>query len=76
MKIFLDTADIDEIKTAARWGVLDGVTTNPTLFAKTSGKTYEEVLKEICSITPGPVSAEVVAEVSDGVRVGYAQFGT
>src|SRR3954462_9717064 len=67
MNIFLDTADIEEIRTVARWGILDGVTTNPTLFAKTSGKSYEEVLKEICSITPGPVSAEVVAEDVDGM---------
>ena len=67
MKIFLDTADIEEIRTVARWGVLDGVTTNPTLFAKTSGKSYEDVLKEICSITSGPVSAEVVAEDVDGM---------
>jgi len=67
MKIFLDTADIEEIRTVARWGVLDGVTTNPTLFAKTSGKSYEDVLKEICTITPGPVSAEVVAEDVDGM---------
>src|SRR6186997_1410509 len=62
MKIFLDTADIEEIRTAARWGVLDGVTTNPSLFAKTSGMSYDEVLVEICKITSGPVSAEVVAE--------------
>src|SRR3954471_813612 len=67
MKIFLDTADINEIRQVAKWGVLDGVTTNPTLFAKTTGKTYEEVLKEICSITPGPVSAEVVAEDVEGM---------
>src|SRR6185295_16296674 len=67
MKIFLDTADIDEIRTVAKWGVLDGVTTNPTLFAKTSGRTYEDVLKEICSITSGPVSAEVVAENVEGM---------
>ena len=67
MKIFLDTAEIEEIRIVARWGVLDGVTTNPTLFAKTTGRTYEEVLKEICSITPGPVSAEVVAEDVDGM---------
>ncbi len=67
MKIFLDTADIEEIRTVARWGILDGVTTNPTLFSKTSGSTYEEVLKEICSITSGPVSAEVVAEDVDGM---------
>jgi transaldolase len=61
MKIFLDTADLDEIRTAARWGILDGVTTNPTLFAKVGGS-YDDVLREICGITPGPVSAEVVAE--------------
>src|SRR5690349_16877003 len=67
MKIFLDTADIEEIRTVARWGVLDGVTTNPTLFAKTSGKTYDEVLVEICGITSGPVSAEVVAEDVEGM---------
>src|SRR4051794_32182328 len=67
MKIFLDTADIEEIRTVARWGVLDGVTTNPTLFAKTSGKSYEEVLKEICTITSGPVSAEVVASDVEGM---------
>jgi transaldolase len=67
MKIFLDTADIDEIRTAARWGVLDGVTTNPSLYAKTSGASYEDILKEVCSITPGPVSAEVVADDVDGM---------
>ena len=70
MKIFLDTADIEEIRTVARWGVLDGVTTNPTLFAKTSGATYEEVLQEICRITTGPVSAEVVAEDVEGMLDG------
>jgi len=67
MKLFLDTADIDEIRTVARWGVLDGVTTNPSLFARTSGKTYDEVLAEICTITDGPVSAEVVADDVDGM---------
>jgi transaldolase len=70
MKIFLDTAAIDEIQTAARWGVLDGVTTNPSLFARVGGS-YDDVLKEICSLTPGPVSAEVVAEdVAGMVREG------
>ncbi len=66
MKIFLDTADIDDIRTAGRWGVLDGVTTNPSLFAKVGGS-YDDVLTEICGITPGPVSAEVVAEDVDGM---------
>ena len=67
MKIFLDTADIEEIRTVARWGVLDGVTTNPSLYAKTSGASYEEILREVCSITPGPVSAEVVADDVEGM---------
>jgi len=66
MKIFLDTADIDEIRVAARWGVLDGVTTNPSLYAKVGGS-YEEILQEICRITSGPVSAEVVAEDVEGM---------
>ena len=67
MKIFLDTADIEEIRTAARWGILDGVTTNPTLYAKVEGASYEDVLREVCSITPGPVSAEVVADEVEGM---------
>jgi transaldolase len=72
MKIFLDTADIDEIRTAARWGILDGVTTNPTLYAKVGGS-YEDILREVCSLTPGPVSAEVVAdEVEDMLNEGRA----
>jgi transaldolase len=66
MKIFLDTADIEEIRIAARWGVLDGVTTNPSLYAKVGGS-YEDILKEICSLTSGPVSAEVVAEDVEGM---------
>src|ERR671914_948824 len=66
MKLFLDTADIEEIRTVARWGVLDGVTTNPTLYAKVGGS-YESILEEICTITSGPVSAEVVAEEVDGM---------
>src|ERR671925_1920286 len=66
MKLFLDTAEIEEIRIAARWGVLDGVTTNPTLFAKVGGS-YDDVLTEICRITPGPVSAEVVAEDVEGM---------
>lgn len=66
MKIFLDTADIEEIRVAARWGVLDGVTTNPTLFSKVGGS-YDDILTQICKITPGPVSAEVVADDVDGM---------
>jgi transaldolase len=72
MKLFLDTAEIEEIRTVARWGVLDGVTTNPTLYAKVGGS-YEAILEEICSITSGPVSAEVVADEVEGMlREGRA----
>jgi len=67
MKLFLDTAEIEEIRTVARWGVLDGVTTNPTLFSKVHGMTYDEVLQDICTITSGPVSAEVVADDVEGM---------
>jgi transaldolase len=67
MKLFLDTADIDEIRTAARWGILAGVTTNPTLYAKVGGASYDAILQEICTLTDGPVSAEVVAEDLDGM---------
>jgi transaldolase len=74
MKLFLDTADLAEIRTVARWGVLDGVTTNPTLFAKTTGMTYDEVLAEICTITSGPVSAEVIADDVDGMLTEGRHF--
>jgi transaldolase len=67
MKIFLDTADIEEIRVAGRWGVLDGVTTNPTLYAKVGGASYDSILEEICKLTSGPVSAEVVAEDVEGM---------
>ncbi len=67
MKLFLDTADIEEIRTAVRWGVIDGVTTNPSLYARVEGMTYDDVLKEICDITSGPVSAEVIADDVEGM---------
>jgi len=75
MKIFMDTAALDDIRTAARWGVLDGVTTNPTLFAKVGGS-YDDVLREICAITPGPVSAEVVAADVAGMLSEGRHFAT
>jgi transaldolase len=64
MKIFLDTANLDEIKTAYGWGVLDGVTTNPTLVAKENANFKERVI-EICNIVKGPVSAEVTESEHD-----------
>src|SRR3954466_216711 len=76
MKLFLDTADIEEIRTIASWGVLDGVTTNPTLFGKVHGMTYDEVVQEICRITSGPVSAEVVADDVEGMLREGRHFAT
>lgn len=66
MKFFIDTANIDEIKKAAAMGVLDGVTTNPSLAARESAP-YREILAEICRVVPGPVSAEVLATDTDGM---------
>lgn len=64
MKIFLDTANVGEIREAMSWGVLDGVTTNPSLVAK-ENRDFKTLLLEICSIVNGPVSAEVVATTAD-----------
>ena len=66
MKFFLDTANIDEIKEAANWGMLDGVTTNPTLVSKESTK-FEDLIKEICSICPGPVSVESISTKANDI---------
>jgi len=66
MKIFLDTANIEHIRLAASWGVIDGVTTNPTLVAK-EGKKFEPLVKDICSIVDGPISAEAISEDSEGM---------
>lgn len=60
MNLFLDTANIDEIKKVHELGLLDGITTNPSIIAK-SGRKFTEVIKEICSFVKGPVSAEVLA---------------
>ncbi|MCF7861957.1 fructose-6-phosphate aldolase [Candidatus Woesearchaeota archaeon] len=66
MKIFLDTANIEDIKKANSWGIIDGVTTNPSLIAK-EGKDFKEVVEEICSIVDGPISAEVISEDAEGM---------
>jgi transaldolase len=72
MKFFIDTANIDEIKKAASLGVLDGVTTNPSLVAREKGK-FEDILKQICDIVDGPISAEVTATDYEGMlREGRA----
>ncbi len=66
MELFLDTANVDEIKEINAWGVLSGVTTNPSLIVK-EGREFKKVVKEICNIVDGPVSAEVTAEDVDGM---------
>jgi len=64
MKIFVDTADLDEIRELASWGIIDGVTTNPTL-VKRSGRSFSEIIEEIFKIVDGPISLEVVSEKAD-----------
>jgi len=66
MKFFIDTADVNEIREAESLGILDGVTTNPTLVSKT-GRPFKETIEEICTIVKGPVSAEVVSVDTDGI---------
>ncbi|MCX5729063.1 MAG: fructose-6-phosphate aldolase [Nitrospirae bacterium] len=66
MKFFLDTANVKEIQEAASWGLLDGVTTNPSLVAK-EGRSFKEMLIEICNIVDGPISAEVVSLEADAM---------
>lgn len=66
MKIFIDSADLAEIRDAAQMGVIDGVTTNPSLVAKT-GKPMKETIAAICEIVDGPISAEVIAMDTDGI---------
>jgi transaldolase len=66
MKFFVDTADVKEIKELAATGLLDGVTTNPSLVAK-AGRDFKTIIKEICELIPGPVSAEVSALDTEGM---------
>jgi transaldolase len=75
MQFFIDTADIDEIREAKKMGILDGVTTNPSLVAKT-GRDFRSVLEEICEEVDGPISAEVVSTDAEGmIREGRELAG-
>jgi transaldolase len=74
MLLFLDTANLDEIKKINSWGVLDGVTTNPSLIAKETGKPFDAIIQEICAIVDGPISAEVISldaqgMISEGIKL-------
>ena len=75
MKFFIDTANIDEIKKANELGLLDGVTTNPSLVAK-EGREFKDLIKEICSIVDGPVSAEVVSTDAVGMVAEARELAT
>ena len=66
MKIFLDTANLDQIEEAASWGIVDGITTNPTLVSKENMK-FEDLIKKICQVVPGPVSVECVSTASKDI---------
>lgn len=76
MRIFLDTANIDDIREAARWGILSGVTTNPTLIMKSSGKNHEAVIREIAEIVDGPISAETVSLDTEGMVAEGRRFAS
>jgi len=66
MKIFLDTANIDQIKEAVSWGIIDGITTNPTLVSR-ENMPFEKLIKQICKIVPGPVSVESVSAKAEDI---------
>jgi transaldolase len=67
LDIFIDTANLDEIREIKDWGILDGVTTNPSLIAKEGDIDFEDVIKEITEMVPGPISAEVISLETDGM---------
>ena len=68
MKFFLDTANLNEIREVASWGILDGITTNPSLCAKENMK-FEDLIREICAIVPGPISVECVSSASKDIII-------
>lgn len=74
MRIFLDTANLDEIREAARWGILSGVTTNPTLVSRTSGTSHEDVIRQIADIVDGPISAETLSLDTEGMLKEARRF--
>ena len=76
MRIFLDTANIDQIKQAAKLGVISGITTNPSLVSQAGVTDYETTIKEICSIIPGPISTEVVVEGVEAMIEQARQIST
>jgi transaldolase len=74
MRIFLDTADLEEIREAARWGIVSGVTTNPTLLSKGAGKSHEAIIQDIAELVDGPISAETVSLDTEGMLKEARRF--
>jgi transaldolase len=74
MKLFLDTANLDDIKKYAAWGLVDGVTTNPSLIAKEKGVMFEKRIKEIAKVVKGPVSSEVISTNAKGMVAEGRQY--
>src|SRR5690625_2895034 len=74
MKFFIDTANIDEIREVHSWGIVAGVTTNPSLIAR-EGRDFKQVVEEIVSIVPGPVSAEVISTDAEGMIKEGVEYG-
>lgn len=75
MQLFIDTANIDEIRQAASWGILAGVTTNPSLVSK-EGRPLKEVILEICEIVPGPISVETISLDAEGMLKEGREFAS
>ena len=74
MKIYLDTANLGEIREAARWGILSGVTTNPSLMAREAGANFEDTIRTIAELVDGPISAETVSEDADDMVSEGAEY--
>src|SRR2546426_2045248 len=75
MKFFLDTANLEEIRTVHRWGILDGITTNPTLVSR-EGMDYRTVVREIASVTSGPISVETTSDKADEMILQGKEYVT
>lgn len=76
MRIFLDTANLGEIREIASWGILSGVTTNPTLMSKNTGKSHEAVIKEIAGLVDGPISVETISLDTAGMLEEARRFAS
>jgi transaldolase len=74
MRIFLDTADIEDIREASRWGIISGVTTNPTLLSRSGGLSHESIIQQIAELVDGPISAETVSRDTAGMLEEARRF--